>query len=149
MIVPVPVLYFGYLILMRGREGILLLQLAHALQYLIFPLRVEINRTTASSSRRRVLHVLVYIVCLVAVGSLVFVGASSIPSRPVYFAAILLGAMVNIHHYYIDGCVWKISTPEVRKDLFRHLAPVTATRPTVARALTRLDRKARRNRGMA
>jgi hypothetical protein len=145
MVVPVPVLYFGYLILMRGREGIVLLQVAHALQYLIFPLRVEINRTTASSPRQRLLHVLVYIVCLVAVGSLVFVGASSIPSRPVFFAAILFGAIVNIHHYYIDGCVWKIGTPEVRKDLFKHLAPVTATRPAVARAQTRLPRKARRN----
>jgi hypothetical protein len=30
-------------------------------------------------------------------------------------------ALINIHHFFIDGCVWKISTPEVKKDLFRHL----------------------------
>ena len=148
MIVPVPVLYFGYLILMRGREGIMLLQLAHALQYLIFPLRVEINRSAVSSPRQRLLHVLAYVVGIVAVGNLVFVGTSSIPSRPVYFAAILLGAMVNIHHFYIDGVVWKISTPEVRKDLFKHLAQATATQPAVSLAQTRSPRKSRgRQRG--
>lgn len=149
MIVPVPVLYFGYLILMRGREGIILLQLAHALQYLIFPLRVEINRTAVSSPRQRLLHVLAYLVCIIVVGTLVFVGTSSIPSQPVYFAAILLAAMVNIHHFYIDGAVWKISTPEVRKDLFKHLAPATAARPAVGLAQTRSSRKARgRHRGV-
>jgi hypothetical protein len=129
MIVPVPVLYFGYLILTRGREGILLLQFAHALQYLIFPLRVEMNRSDVSSPRQRLFHLIVYVVGIVVVGNLVFVGTSSIPSRPVMFAAVLLAAMVNIHHFYIDGCVWKISTPEVRKDLFKHLAPGTMTRP--------------------
>lgn len=145
MIVPVPVLYFGYLILMRGREGIMLLQLAHALQYLIFPLRVEINRTAISSPRQRLLHVLAYLVGIVVVGNLVFVGTSSIPSQPVYFAAILLAAMVNIHHFYIDGAVWKISTAEVRKDLFKHLAPATATQPAVSLAQTRSPRKSGRH----
>lgn len=148
MIVPVPVLYFGYLILMRGREGIMLLQLAHALQYLIFPLRVEINRSSVSSSRQRLLHVVVYVVGIVVVGNLVFVGTSSIPSQPVYFAAILLGAMVNIHHFYIDGCVWKISTPEVRSDLFKHLAPAKATQRAVSMAGMRTSRKADRHQGV-
>ncbi|MQA28977.1 MAG: hypothetical protein GEU82_03935 [Luteitalea sp.] len=80
MLVPVPVLYFGYMILTRGREGIILLQLAHALQYLIFPLRVEMNRTEVSSPRQRVFHVLMYITGIAVVGNLVFVGTSSIPS---------------------------------------------------------------------
>jgi hypothetical protein len=142
MIVPVPVLYFGYLILTRGREGIMLLQLAHALQYLIFPLRVEMNRAEVSSPRHRVVHLLAYVVGIVVVSNLVFVGTSSIPSQPVLFAAILLAAMVNIHHYYIDGSVWKISTPEVRNDLFKHLAPATA-RPAVGLASRRLARKSR------
>ena len=130
MIVPVPVLYFGYLILTRGREGILLLQFAHALQYLIFPLRVEMNRAELSSRRHRWVHLCVYIAGILIVGNLVFVGTSSIPSQPVLFAAILLAAMVNIHHFYIDGCVWRISTPEVRKDLFSHLASAATARPT-------------------
>jgi hypothetical protein len=143
MIVPVPVLYFGYMILTRGREGILLLQLAHALQYLIFPLRVEMNRTEVSSPRHRLFHVLVYIAGIVVVGNLVFIGTSSIPSQPVLFAAILLAAMVNIHHFYIDGCVWKISTPEVRNDLFKHLPSTAAARPAVTLAPRGSVRKSR------
>jgi hypothetical protein len=143
MIVPIPVLYFGYMILTRGREGILLLQFAHALQYLIFPLRVEMNRSEVSSPRHRALHALVYILGIVIVGNLVFVGTSSIPSQPVLFGAILLAAMVNIHHYYIDGVVWKISTPEVRKDLFRHLPPAASAQPAVALTSRGSSRKSR------
>src|SRR5262249_49372959 len=117
----VPVLYLGYLIMMHAREAILLLQFAHALQYLIFPLRVEINRAEVSSLQRRRTHLLVYLVGLIAVGYLVFIGLGQIPSRVAWLTAALLVSMINIHHYYIDGCVWKISTPEVRGDLFKHL----------------------------
>jgi hypothetical protein len=39
---------------------------------------------------------------------------------------------INIHHYFTDGVIWKISNPEVRKELFAHVrrdaAPVTAER---------------------
>jgi len=45
-------------------------------------------------------------------------------------------ALINIHHFFIDGCVWKISTPEVKKDLFRHLAGQTANKETDRRAWT-------------
>ena len=37
-------------------------------------------------------------------------------------AANLLIAFLNIHHYFTDGCAWKISTVEVRRELFAHLA---------------------------
>jgi hypothetical protein len=37
-------------------------------------------------------------------------------------AANLLIAFINIHHYFTDGCAWKISTVEVRRELFAHLA---------------------------
>ena len=36
-------------------------------------------------------------------------------------AANLLIAFLNIHHYFTDGCAWKISTVEVRRELFAHL----------------------------
>jgi hypothetical protein len=29
-------------------------------------------------------------------------------------------ALINIHHYFIDGCIWHIRSPEVREDLFAH-----------------------------
>jgi len=37
-------------------------------------------------------------------------------------AANLLIAFFNIHHYFTDGCAWKISTKEVRRELFAHLS---------------------------
>jgi hypothetical protein len=38
-------------------------------------------------------------------------------------APILLLMFINIHHYFTDGVIWKISNPEVRKDLFAHVLP--------------------------
>jgi hypothetical protein len=38
---------------------------------------------------------------------------------------------VNIHHYFIDGCLYKLRNPEVRRDLFAHLK--RAEPPAVAR----------------
>ena len=34
---------------------------------------------------------------------------------------IIIGIAVNIHHYYVDGSVWKMSNPRVRAQLFAHL----------------------------
>jgi hypothetical protein len=34
---------------------------------------------------------------------------------------------INIHHYFTDGVIWKISNPEVRRELFAHVPP--APRP--------------------
>ena len=33
----------------------------------------------------------------------------------------VVGIVVNIHHYYVDGSVWKMSNPRVRAELFAHL----------------------------
>jgi hypothetical protein len=30
---------------------------------------------------------------------------------------------INIHHYFTDGVLWKISNPEVRAQLFAHATP--------------------------
>jgi hypothetical protein len=32
-------------------------------------------------------------------------------------------SFINLHHYFIDGVIWKIRNPQVRRDLFRHLQP--------------------------
>ncbi len=32
---------------------------------------------------------------------------------------------VAIHHYFIDGAVWKLSNPKVRRELFSHLGEMT------------------------
>lgn len=59
--VPIPPLYLGYLALTRGYAGLLLLQVCHALQYLIFPLRVEINRRNIEESQAERHHIVLYV----------------------------------------------------------------------------------------
>ena len=46
-------------------------------------------------------------------------------------APILILMFINIHHYFTDGVIWKISNPEVRRDLFAHV--MTAEAPSGAR----------------
>jgi hypothetical protein len=29
--------------------------------------------------------------------------------------------LINIHHFFIDGAIWKLRNPEVRRELFAHL----------------------------
>jgi len=41
-------------------------------------------------------------------------------------APILLLMFTNVHHYFTDGVIWKISNAEVRRDLFAHVAPTGA-----------------------
>ena len=43
-------------------------------------------------------------------------------------APVLLLYLINIHHYFTDGVIWKISNPEVRKELFAHVMPAAASR---------------------
>lgn len=113
--------------------GFLFVQLAHALQYLAFPLRVEVNRfadrapRTDAEKRRRAL--LVYLGLVVA-GALILNGAPlaartfgegwySTPDFRAVFMAFT--NCVAIHHYFVDGAIWKLRDPRVRRDLFRHL----------------------------
>src|SRR5438067_10733437 len=39
-------------------------------------------------------------------------------------APILILMFINIHHYFTDGVIWKISNPEVRRELFAHVPRV-------------------------
>ncbi len=36
-------------------------------------------------------------------------------------ASLVFVSLINIHHYFIDGCIWHIRNPEVRADLFAHI----------------------------
>jgi hypothetical protein len=135
-LVPIPLLYFGYLVFTRSYAGLLLLQVCHALQYLIFPLRVEINRRNIEESQAARNHIVLYVLVLIAAGAFVFLGPDALPGETLPFGAWILLALINIHHFFIDGCVWKISTPEVKKDLFRHLVEPTAHKQADRRAWT-------------
>ena len=45
---------------------------------------------------------------------------------------VLILMFINIHHYFTDGVIWKISNPEVRRELFAHVP--RAPKPPTARA---------------
>jgi len=86
-LVPIPLLYFGYLVFTRGHAGLLLLQVCHALQYLIFPLRVEINRSNIEESQAERNHIVLYVLALIAIGAFVFLGPDALPGRTLPFGA--------------------------------------------------------------
>jgi hypothetical protein len=125
-------IFVWYAVMARDPKAIFWIQIAHALQYLSFPIRVEINTTEARvhSRRRLALHMAGYGVGLLALSYLVtgvvpgpamsFV-AEMFGEEPGLAAPILILAFINIHHYFTDGVIWKISNPEVRRELFAHV----------------------------
>jgi hypothetical protein len=130
MVLPMVSLYLGYVLYTRSHAALFVLQLAHSLQYLLFPLRVEMNRSSEKAAKGSgKWHIVLYLGTLVGAGWLVFMGSAKIPGDAAAFTSLILIGAINIHHYFIDGCVWKISTPEVRRDLFRHLPPVAGSVP--------------------
>lgn len=128
-------LFVWYAMMARDPKALFWIQIAHALQYLAFPVRVEINRTLSDRARgagRLARHMILYGLGLLVVsvvvtqlvpGSAMSVIGNVFGEQPGNAAPILLLMFINIHHYFTDGVIWKISNPEVRKDLFAHLAP--------------------------
>lgn len=131
-----------------GLAGLFLVQLAHAIQYLAFPARVELNRAGARPHARVALHMAVYGGALLTVS---FVVTQFVPGPAMSSMAELTGdgqrsvvpvlilTFINIHHYFTDGVIWRLSNPEVRRELFAHVIPL-ATSPPPAQQ----DKKTRR-----
>jgi hypothetical protein len=115
-----------------GLPALFIVQIAHALQYLIFPFRVEMNRTrrAAGSGQLIAFQLMIYVVVLL-VGSIIAsillpLGAMAVVtdwlgSRPGEVVGFTISTFFNIHHYFTDGVVWKLRDPAVRADLFGHL----------------------------
>ena len=129
-VVPWLAIFVWYAAILRwGLAGLFLVQLAHAVQYLGFPARVELNRTRAFGGRAAG-HMALYamgllgasfLVTLVVPGPPMAVLASSLGVDVGRAAPILIFYFINIHHYFTDGVIWKLSNPEVRKELFAHV----------------------------
>lgn len=128
-------LFVWYAVMARDPRAIFWIQIAHALQYLAFPIRVELNRTVAAapSVGRVAGHMALYGVGLLGVsflvtqivpGTAMSVVADLFGEQPSQVAPVMILMFINIHHYFTDGVIWKISNPEVRKELFAHVAPV-------------------------
>jgi hypothetical protein len=126
-------LWYPFWILVPG--GFFWLQLSHALQYLAFPLRVDLNRhvqLTPVGPHRRRLHVLLTYAGLVAIGAVVLHGPplaahalgegwySTAEARRIFLAVT---HCVAIHHYFVDGAIWHLRDTSVRRPLFAHLSP--------------------------
>lgn len=132
-VLPWLALYLWYPFWYYVPGGFLWVQLSHALQYLAFPLRVEANRYASAAPRTpraMKLHVALVYVGLVLAGGLFLHGPPlaaswigegwySTDGARMLFQGFV--ACIAIHHYFIDGAVWKLSNPKVRGELLSHL----------------------------
>jgi hypothetical protein len=124
-IFPWAVTYFWYLLIFVHPYFFLVLQLSHALQYLSFPLRVGANHRTGKEKSTVPFPFLLYL-GMVATGFMVFdlppvLQMMQFFHLEPYKVASLVAVVVNIHHYFTDGAIWKIRNPDVRRELFSHL----------------------------
>jgi len=122
-----------------GIAGLFLVQLAHAIQYLEFPARVELNRASVNKAALLGTHMLLYTAALLALSFAVTVvvpgPAMSVVTDALGIARgsaapVLILYFINIHHYFTDGVIWKLSNPDVRRELFAHVEP--AAKPVAA-----------------
>jgi len=134
-------LFVWYAVMARDPKALFWVQIAHALQYLAFPVRVELNNAEASEralpsamsrGSRTALHMVLYgaglllvsvLVAQVVPMSLMGVIGKVFGEEPGKAAPILILMFINIHHFFTDGVLWKISNPEVRQSLFAHVPP--------------------------
>jgi hypothetical protein len=127
VLVPWAAIHVWYVLLAADASALLAVQLGHALQYLIFPLRVQLNRaqvarwTTALASYA--VWTLVGVALFEGLEPLVQLGYGATGGSGVLpgVAATAVISAVGIHHYFIDGALYKLRNPEVRRDLFAHL----------------------------
>ncbi len=121
-----------------GIAGLFLVQLAHALQYLEFPTRVEINRSTRATERSPAVHMLIYVGLILGATLLVIqfvpgptqgAAAAILGAGPDSMAPVLISYAIGIHHFFTDGVIWKLRNPDVQRDLFAHARPVSASAP--------------------
>ncbi len=128
-------LFIWYAAMARDPKALFWVQIAHAIQYLAFPVRMELNHSAMeknASPTRTILHMVLYAVALLLVSvlvaqvvpmSLMGVIGDAFGEAPGRAAPILILMFVNIHHYFTDGVLWKISNPMVRQQLFAHVSP--------------------------
>ena len=128
MLAPWLAIYLWYLVLYFEPNAYLYVQLSHSLQYLIFPLRVELNRKGYFKINRHAIKQLLwgarYYAILFLAGLLTFYlpGQLFEHGGQTYTIAVLIASAISIHHYFVDGCIWKISNPDVRRSLLCHLS---------------------------
>ena len=102
------------------------IQIAHALQYLSFSSRVEYNLQLATNPRVKMVKSVLLMLVLILCGYVVFIVPSFTIneynwSLHLLFAFNFLVIAVNIHHFFMDGEIWKSNNLAMRQTLFAHL----------------------------
>jgi len=118
--------WYGFLYIYP--KALFWVQLFHALQYIPFPLRVELNRLALGGESVRHGHhtsreMLLYLGALLFTSTIIFAGipwATSGAGGGANSIWVVIACIINIHHYFIDGCIWRISNPVVSQELFAH-----------------------------
>lgn len=120
-------IYLWYLVLWLMPEAFMFIQMSHALQYLVFTARVELNREMAEGKNTKGAHPwrrtgLIYGLSILG-GLVIFylpetyvISPTGAPTLPA-----LIAIAINIHHYYTDSAIWKMRNAGVRQRLFAHL----------------------------
>lgn len=133
LLLPWAAILVWYALLAKDPSALLVVQVAHALQYMIFPLRLQINRSGAAGTTRAWSTAAWAFGAWVLIGAAVFEGTG--PLFKMFFRAgggegdlpsvvqTMVISAIGIHHYFIDGALYKLRNPAVRRDLFAHLAP--------------------------
>jgi hypothetical protein len=122
-------------------KALFYVQIAHCLQYLIFPARVELNRCRLreSNPKRVWVRFVAYLVGLVVLGNLLFLYLPGWLSGGVgYVLGTAAGEhfptgvfmLINAHHFFSDGCLWKLREPAVRRELFSHIQGPKSAAPS-------------------
>jgi hypothetical protein len=149
--------FVWYLVLGRDIKALFWVQNAHALQYLVFPLRVEMNRTNRTSEGRMgrfFTHMAIYVALIILAsvlwsellpGTAMDIVAKTLGEQPGIYAGMMVMTFLNIHHFFTDGVMWKLRNPDVRADLFGHLpVPAQAAAGSLAAAPRSARRRSRR-----
>ncbi len=129
VLVPYVALYVWYVFLFFYPAALFWVQISHAIQYLPFPMRVELNRASRAGdhSEGALARILApYGLILLAGSALIFAGLPWLAEQMGPGASsvwVVMASIINIHHYFIDGCIWRISNPVVSKELFAHAEP--------------------------
>lgn len=138
VLLPWLAIHVWYLAMARNFTALLAVQIAHAAQYLAFPTRVTLNRA-ATGSRTDWKRAGLLLGSWTLVGLAVFEGLEPVfkvgfevaggkGPLPATFSGAVIAA-IAIHHYVIDGALYKLRNPEVRRDLFAHLPAARAAAP--------------------
>lgn len=125
VLVPFVAIVLWYVAMAINPISIFFVQLFHAMQYLLFPLRVEINRGEARG-RNPYQSAVIFAMLVLGLGLAAFLVFPrlltwAIPAATLATVQMGVGAFVNVHHYFADGVIWKLSNPAVRKELFAHI----------------------------